>query len=106
MVGFFFKRKIFYALELYKLINYFRYVKCDEMAASATEAVKTGELKIIPEQFKKTWYYWMQGIRDWCISRQLWWGHRIPAYYVSIKSSSIQVIDKDNIGIFNFFNKL
>ena len=60
------------------------YVKCDEMAKKATEAVKNGDLKIIPEQFKKTWYYWMDGMRDWCISRQLWWGHRIPAYLVAI----------------------
>lgn len=61
------------------------------MAAKATEAVKSGELKIIPEQFKKTWYYWMEGIRDWCISRQLWWGHRIPAYFVSANGVSIEV---------------
>ena len=61
------------------------YVKCDDMAAEAVKAVKTKELKIIPEQFEKTWDFWMDGIRDWCISRQLWWGHRIPAYYVYIK---------------------
>ncbi|XP_016841334.1 valine--tRNA ligase isoform X1 [Nasonia vitripennis] len=71
------------------------YIKCDEMAASATEAVKSGELKIIPEQFKKTWYYWMEGIRDWCISRQLWWGHRIPAYYISIEGANIEASDDD-----------
>ncbi|RZB40421.1 tRNA-synt 1 domain containing protein [Asbolus verrucosus] len=64
------------------------YVKCDEMAAKAVEAVKSGELKIIPEMHIKTWYYWMNGIRDWCISRQLWWGHRIPAYYVRLRSES------------------
>ncbi|KAH0548688.1 valine--tRNA ligase isoform X2 [Cotesia glomerata] len=58
------------------------YIKCDEMALDAIEIVKTGEIKIIPEQHKKTWYNWMEGIRDWCISRQLWWGHRIPAYLV------------------------
>lgn len=62
------------------------YVKCDEMAQSAKEAVKTGELKIIPENHIKTWYHWMDGIRDWCISRQLWWGHRIPAYLVEFKN--------------------
>jgi valyl-tRNA synthetase len=58
------------------------YVKCEEMAAKATEVVKNGELKIIPENHTKTWYHWMDGIRDWCISRQLWWGHRIPAYFI------------------------
>ncbi|KAG5317021.1 SYVC ligase, partial [Acromyrmex heyeri] len=63
------------------------YVKCDEMAAQAREAVNTGALKIIPEQFKKTWYIWMDGIRDWCISRQLWWGHRIPAYAIKFINS-------------------
>ncbi len=61
------------------------YVKCDDMAAKAIEAVKSKALKIIPEQFEKTWFYWMEGMRDWCISRQLWWGHRIPAYYVTIQ---------------------
>ncbi|XP_065161929.1 valine--tRNA ligase [Atheta coriaria] len=60
------------------------YLKCDDMAANAVEAVKSGELKIIPDMYNKTWYHWMEGIRDWCISRQLWWGHRIPAYFVNI----------------------
>lgn len=62
-----------------------RYVKCDEMAKKASEAVESGELTIIPDSQKKTWNYWMDGMRDWCISRQLWWGHRIPAYQVSVK---------------------
>lgn len=57
------------------------------MAARAKDAVSTGKLKIIPEQFKKTWYIWMDGIRDWCISRQLWWGHRIPAYAIKCTNS-------------------
>lgn len=64
------------------------YVKCDEMAKSATEAVRSGELKIIPEMHEKTWYNWMDGIRDWCVSRQLWWGHRIPAYYITFTEAS------------------
>jgi len=59
------------------------------MAAQAKEAVSTGALKIIPEQFKKTWYIWMDGIRDWCISRQLWWGHRIPAYAIKCINSHV-----------------
>ncbi|XP_065085504.1 valine--tRNA ligase [Ochlerotatus camptorhynchus] len=64
------------------------YVKCDEMAKNATEAVRSGELKITPEVHKKTWYHWMDEIRDWCVSRQLWWGHRIPAYQASFKDPS------------------
>ncbi|XP_018335932.1 valine--tRNA ligase [Agrilus planipennis] len=64
------------------------YVKCSEMAALAVEAVRSGQLKIIPEFHIKTWYHWMEGIRDWCISRQLWWGHRIPAYFVSFSKNS------------------
>lgn len=63
------------------------YVKCSEMAVNATEAVKNGELKIIPESQTKIWYHWMEGIRDWCISRQLWWGHRIPAYKIKFNSA-------------------
>ncbi|KAJ9598284.1 hypothetical protein L9F63_011024 [Diploptera punctata] len=65
------------------------YVRCDEMAASAMEVVRNGELRIIPEHHKKTWFHWMENIRDWCVSRQLWWGHRIPAYFVTINDSSI-----------------
>ncbi|EGC32719.1 hypothetical protein DICPUDRAFT_49396 [Dictyostelium purpureum] len=61
------------------------YVKCDEMGAKALNAVKDGDLKIIPETQKITWYRWLESIKDWCVSRQLWWGHRIPAYHVSIK---------------------
>lgn len=55
------------------------------MAEKAVEAVKSGKLEIIPKMHEKTWYHWMAEIRDWCISRQLWWGHQIPAYYVTIE---------------------
>lgn len=57
------------------------FVKMEEMARPALEAVKKGELKLIPERMNKTYYNWLENIRDWCVSRQLWWGHRIPAYY-------------------------
>ncbi len=57
------------------------FVKMEEMAKPAIQAIKSGELKIVPESFTKTYLHWLEGIRDWCISRQLWWGHRIPAYY-------------------------
>lgn len=59
------------------------FVKMDEMAKPAIEALKSGRLKFVPESFGKTYLHWLEGIRDWCISRQLWWGHRIPAYYCS-----------------------
>jgi len=64
------------------------YVNCQEMAAKAVNCVRDGEMKIIPQSHEKTWYQWMENCRDWCISRQLWWGHRIPAYYVTIEGES------------------
>jgi valyl-tRNA synthetase len=57
------------------------YVAVKELAKPAIEAVKSGEIKFVPENWDKTYYQWMNNIQDWCISRQLWWGHRIPAWY-------------------------
>ncbi|MPC09117.1 Valine--tRNA ligase [Portunus trituberculatus] len=72
------------------------YVKCGAMAQKAVEAVKSGELEIIPKMHEKTWYHWMEEIRDWCISRQLWWGHQIPAYFVTFDPSVPQQKQLDN----------
>lgn len=57
------------------------FVRMKEMGEAALKVVKTGELSFVPEQFDKTYIHWLENIRDWCISRQLWWGHRIPAWY-------------------------
>ena len=57
------------------------FVKMEPLAKPAIEAVKTGKTRFIPERFEKTYFNWLENIKDWCISRQLWWGHRIPAYY-------------------------
>lgn len=57
------------------------FVRMEELAKPAIEAIKTEELKFVPERFDKIYLHWLENIRDWCISRQIWWGHRIPAYY-------------------------
>ncbi len=59
------------------------FVKMEPLAKPAIEAVRSGETKFVPERFDKIYFHWMENIKDWCISRQLWWGHRIPAWYCS-----------------------
>ncbi len=68
------------------------FVKMDELIKPAAEAVKNGDIKLIPERMDKIYFNWTDNIRDWCISRQLWWGHRIPAYYCD--SCGEIVVDK------------
>jgi len=58
------------------------FVRTEGMAKRALDVVHSGQMKILPERFEKVWDGWLENIRDWCVSRQLWWGHRIPVYYV------------------------
>lgn len=66
------------------------------MAEKAVADVRQGTLKIEPEMFEKVWFQWLENIRDWCISRQLWWGHRIPAYYCSSDAGNAVWVAADN----------
>jgi hypothetical protein len=61
------------------------YVNCGGMAKRATDAVRNGDLKIVPAEHENTWFNWLDNIRDWCVSRQLWWGHQIPAWFATKK---------------------
>ena len=63
------------------------WMKMESLAKPAIEAVRNGSIKIQPESAEKNYYSWMENIQDWCLSRQLWWGHRAPAYFVSIEGS-------------------
>lgn len=71
------------------------FVKMEELAKPAVDALKNQDLKFVPEHFDKTYLHWLEGIRDWCISRQLWWGHRIPAYYCD-QCGEVVVARSDN----------
>ncbi|KAJ1694927.1 hypothetical protein LUZ63_011625 [Rhynchospora breviuscula] len=72
------------------------FVSCDEMARLALEAVKSNKIEIIPQQYQDDWFRWLNNIRDWCVSRQLWWGHRIPAWYVTLEDDPIKDIGSYN----------
>uniref|UniRef100_A0A7S1CA53 valine--tRNA ligase n=1 Tax=Bicosoecida sp. CB-2014 TaxID=1486930 RepID=A0A7S1CA53_9STRA len=71
------------------------WVNCQSMAKAAADAVRDGSLKIVPAFHEDTWFHWLDNIRDWCISRQLWWGHRVPAYFVTIKGREAEA-DRNN----------
>ncbi|KAI9468965.1 MAG: valyl-tRNA synthetase [Benjaminiella poitrasii] len=74
------------------------WVKCKDMADKAMKAVTDGELKIAPKVSEGDWFRWLGNINDWCISRQLWWGHRIPAYFVKIEGENQDQMD-DNLWV-------
>ena len=71
------------------------FVKMDELIKPAVEGVKNGDIELIPASMDKTYYNWTDNIRDWCISRQLWWGHRIPAYYC--KDCGEMTVSRENV---------
>ncbi|KAM8793845.1 valine--tRNA ligase [Eudromia elegans] len=65
------------------------FLRCEGPARGAADAVRRGDLRLLPPGHTRTWFRWMENIRDWCISRQLWWGHRIPAYFVTVRDPSV-----------------
>jgi valyl-tRNA synthetase len=69
------------------------YVNCQGMAKEAIEAVREGQLTILPKTSEKEWFTWLENIQDWCISRQLWWGHSIPAYFIKIAGQNNDASD-------------
>lgn len=73
------------------------FVKMKDLVKPAIEVVKSGELRFVPKRFENSYLYWMENIRDWCISRQIWWGHRIPAFYCQNKDCGHIEISLDNI---------
>ena len=83
-----------------QVVTFQWFVNTTDMAARAIKAVDSGELKIVPEEFVTDWHKWHENIRPWCISRQLMWGHRIPAYQVSV-NGEVQTGDKEWVAAFN-----
>ena len=82
------------------------YVKIQPLADPAIKAVKDGDIKFVPANWDKTYFEWMNNIQDWCISRQLWWGHRIPAWYddegnIYVGHDEAAVREKNNLGDIN-----
>jgi valyl-tRNA synthetase len=77
------------------------FVKISPLALPAIDAVKTGNIEFIPKMWEKTYFEWMENIKDWCISRQLWWGHRIPAYYTPDGEMAVALSPEDAISDFS-----
>ena len=73
------------------------FVKMQPLAEPAIDCVRSGKTKFVPERFEKVYFHWMENIRDWCISRQLWWGHRIPAYYCA--DCGEMIVSKDEVTV-------
>lgn len=71
------------------------FVRTAGMGAKALEAVREGDIKIVPQRFDKIWYNWLEDIHDWCVSRQLWWGHRIPVWYVGGSGESEYIVARN-----------
>jgi valyl-tRNA synthetase len=72
------------------------FVKTEGMGAKALAAVKEGDIQILPQRFDKIWYNWLEDIHDWCVSRQLWWGHRIPVWYIGESGESEYVVARND----------
>jgi len=75
------------------------WMKMEGMAKKAVEVVESGELKIRPETSEKVYKHWLNNINDWCLSRQLWWGHQIPAYFVKIEGASEGDASEDDLWV-------
>ncbi|CAM0141728.1 valine--tRNA ligase [Umbelopsis sp. WA50703] len=71
------------------------WVSCKEMANDALKAVHDNKLKIVPKTSEGDWFRWLENIQDWCVSRQLWWGHRVPAYYIRLEEQSSEIEEND-----------
>ncbi|CAD6341059.1 unnamed protein product [Miscanthus lutarioriparius] len=72
------------------------FVNCSTMAKASLDAVRSKKIEIIPQQYEQDWYRWLENIRDWCISRQLWWGHRVPAWYVTLEDDLDKNLGSNN----------
>uniref|UniRef100_A0A0D3FCW2 valine--tRNA ligase n=1 Tax=Oryza barthii TaxID=65489 RepID=A0A0D3FCW2_9ORYZ len=72
------------------------FVNCNTMAKAGIDAVRSKRIEIIPQQYEQDWYRWLANIHDWCVSRQLWWGHRVPAWYVVLEDDQENILGSDN----------